>query len=327
MSSLQVKRYDLFNKTSWTLLKNDYDNFNSPLVTRQPKVSVIIPTLNRYKCLKDILADFERQDYKNFEVIVCDQSESFDEGFYQGWDLEIKLIRQEEKALWLARNTGIKVANGEYIAFSEDDVRVDSDWLSQHLKCIDFFEADVSTGVFFPQGLEIPLYKKYFKWADQFATGNCMIRRQVFEKTGLFDRQFEKQRHGDGEFGLRCYLMNFLSISNPMAFCKDLKATTGGLRETGSWDSFRPTTFFAARPIPSVLYFARKYFGNHLSKLMLLFAVPGSIVPYKYKAQKSLKFLYGTTLIITWPMILVQVILSWSRASEKLRQGSLIDKL
>jgi len=324
--SLKIERVDLYKKNSLLLFKDDYDNYNSPLVTQQPKVSVIIPTLNRYAYLKDVLIDLEKQDYKNFEVIVCDQSDRFDEGFYKDWKLQLKLIRQEEKALWLARNNSIKASSGEFIAFSEDDVRINHDWLSQHLKCIDFFKSDISAGVFFPAGSDIPFSKNFFKWADQFATGNALIKKEIFTATGLFDQQYEKQRSGDGEFGLRCYLLGFKSISNPLAFCIDVKASTGGLREKGSWDSFRPINIFAPRPVPSVLYLARKYFGNHFARLMLLFTIPGSIVPYKYKSKKWLKILTGVAVIFLWPFLIVQVSLSWSRATEKLKAGPLIEK-
>ena len=44
-------------------------------------VSVVIPTLNRYTYLKDVLEDLEKQDYENFEVIVVDQSEPFQKNF------------------------------------------------------------------------------------------------------------------------------------------------------------------------------------------------------------------------------------------------------
>ena len=71
-------------------------------------VSVVIPTLNRYTYLKDVLEDLEKQDYENFEVIIVDQSEPFQKEFYDQFDLNIHLIYQEEKALWLARNTAIK---------------------------------------------------------------------------------------------------------------------------------------------------------------------------------------------------------------------------
>src|SRR5690606_5404325 len=99
-----------------------------------------------------------------------------------------------EKALWLARNTAIKEAKGTLIALSEDDVRIESDWLTTHLKCLDFFDAQVSAGVFYPEGHSIPKDRAFFALASQFATGNAMLYKDVFKQVGLFDRQFEKQR-------------------------------------------------------------------------------------------------------------------------------------
>ncbi len=324
--AIKVKRIDLYSKNSWLLLEEKYKSFESELIKLKPKVSVIIPTLNRYTYLRDVLKDLQKQDYVNFEVIIVDQSDNYDADFYKGWELAMKVIRQEEKALWLARNTAVKYSNSEYIAFSEDDVRINPYWISQHLKCIDFFRSDISAGVFFPASSEIPVSKGFFKWADQFATGNALLKKSVFLKTGLFDRQFEKQRSGDGEYGLRCYLTGFVSVSNPFAYCRDVKAPTGGLREQGSWDSFRPTRFFAPRPVPSVLYLSRKYFGNHISMLMLLFSVPGSVIPYKYKSKKWLKLVAGISLILIWPVLLFQVLFAWSKATDKLNAGPLIEK-
>jgi hypothetical protein len=130
------------------ILYDDWDGFESSLIKRNPKVSVVIPTLNRYLYLKDVLADLEQQDYKNFEVIVVDQSDPYNGLFYNDFELDIRLIKQDEKALWLARNTAIRHAKGDIIALSEDDVRIQSNWLTEHLKCLDYFNAQVSAGVF-----------------------------------------------------------------------------------------------------------------------------------------------------------------------------------
>ncbi len=327
ISSLKIRRINIYRINALELYADKYTAFDSDLIRNNPKVSVIIPTLNRYEYLKDVLADLEKQTYKNFEVIVCDQSDPFDEAFYSGWQLNLKLVRHEEKALWLARNTMIKKSSHEYLALTEDDMRIRPDWLFQHLKCLDFFRTDISAGVFYPETTDIPLHKRYFRWAEQFATGNALIRKEVFLKTGLFDRQFEGQRGGDGEFGLRCHLMDFKSVSNPFAACEDRKVPTGGLRQMGSWDSFRPTRIFAPRPVPSVLYMTRKYFGNHSARFMLLFSIPGSIVPYKYKSNNFLKILTGFSIIFLWPFVMIQVMVSWHKAGFKLHQGAMIETL
>jgi glycosyltransferase involved in cell wall biosynthesis len=235
------------------------------------------------------------------------------------------VIYQEEKALWLARNTAVKNAKGTFIAFSEDDVRIESDWIATHLKCLDFFDAQVSAGVFFPEGQHLPKERSYFTLASQFATGNAMVYKVVFEKVGMFDRQFEKQRMGDGEFGLRCYINGIKSISNPYAYCIDVKASTGGLRQMGSWDAFRTQNLFAARPIPSVLYFYRRYFGNAQARLALFRTVPMSIMPYRFKSNKVMQIMGVLVSMLLLPFVLFQVLKSWRLSSKKLHEGPLIE--
>ncbi|WP_417197843.1 glycosyltransferase family 2 protein [Bizionia sp.] len=305
----------------------DWETFSSELLAQKPLVSVVIPTLNRYSYLKAVLLDFEKQDYPHFELLIVDQSEPFQPEFYKSFNLPIRVIRQEEKALWLARNTAIQAANGNLIALSEDDVRIPSDWLSSHLRGLDFFGAQVSAGVFYPEGQGIPKDRSFFAMATQFATGNALLYRSVFEQVGLFDRQFEKQRMGDGEFGARVYLAGIRSISNPYASCIDVKAGTGGLREMGSWDAFRPSTFFAPRPIPSVLYYFRKYYGNSAARWALWRTIPTSILPYQFKTNRLLLVVGIFISLLLLPVVLVQVFSSWQLARRKLADGSLFGEL
>lgn len=326
--SQKIERVDLYQTNSWSLFKDEYDLFDSFLIKQQPKVSVIIPTLNRYSYLKDALSDLEQQDYRNFEVIVCDQSDKLEQEFYKEWKLDLKLIRQEEKALWLARNTSIRNAEGEYILLFDDDSRVKPDWITQHLRCLNYFNTDISSGVSLSVvGSKIPENYSFFRWSDQIDTGNVMFKKEMMKITGMFDRQFERQRQGDGEFGLRCFLLGLRNVSNPLAGRIHLKVTEGGLRQMGSWDGLRPKKIFGPRPVPSVLYLSRKYFGDHLSRLMLLFSIPSSVVPYKYKSKERLKIAVGISLIMIWPILLLQVFLSWSKAADKLNSGHLIEKL
>ena len=310
-----VKRSDYLKRP---LEYKDWQLFDSQLVKRKPKVSVIIPTLNRYVYLKDVLYDLEKQDYTNFEVIIVDQSEPFKSEFFQQFNLDIQLIRQEEKALWKARNHAIKIAQGDYLLFFDDDSRVDSDWVSNHLKCLDFFNADVSSGVSISKvGANIPEHYSFFRVSDQLDTGNALIKKDVFKVIGLYDRQFEKQRMGDGEFGLRSYLNNFLNVSNPYAKRLHLKVESGGLRDMGSWDAFRTKKWFAPKPIPSVLYFFRRYFGNSAAKKALFKNLPSSIIPYRFKKNKALLLIGVFVSVLILPVIVYQVSKSWYLSGKK----------
>jgi glycosyltransferase involved in cell wall biosynthesis len=325
LKTSQVKRVDEHQKP---LIYTDYTTYKSQLIQQQPLVSVIIPTLNRYPYLKDVLKDLEQQDYSKFEVIVVDQSEPFQEEFYDEFQLNINLIYQEEKALWLARNTAIKQSKGEYILLFDDDSRVDKDWITQHLKTLDFFQADLSSGVSIStQGAKVPANYAHFGISSQLDTGNVLLKKSVFKDLGLFDRQFEKQRMGDGEFGLRAYLAGYKNISNPYAKRLHLKVGSGGLRQMGSWDGFRPRKWLDPRPIPSVVYLFRKYHGNKAARLALLKTVPSSIMPYRYKSNSVMMLIGVLISIVISPLVFFQVWKSWSLASTKLNEGPMIEKI
>jgi len=284
-----------------------YETFQSELVASNPLVAVIIPTLNRYEYLKDVLHDLEKQSYKNFEVIVVDQSTQFKKEFYKTFELNIHLIYQFEKELWTARNKAIRATSAEYLLFFDDDSRVESDWIHEHLKCLDFFKADISAAVSLAKvGMKVPENYRYFRWADQFDSGNAMVHRSVFKQIGLFDEQFNGQRMGDGEFGYRAYRLGFKSISNHKAFRVHLKVPSGGLREMGSWDGFRPKKWFAPKPVPSVIYLFRKYLSPALCRQALKLGIMLSNVPYRKKGSSGMLFMSVCLTVIKSPILLIQ---------------------
>ena len=196
------------------------------------------------------------------------------------------MIYQKEKALWKARNFAVKKSDSDYLLFFDDDSRVNSEWVINHLKCIFYLNISISSGVSFSAvGGKIPEFYNYIKFSNQIDTGNVMIKKDVFNKVGFFDQSFEGQRMGDGEFGMRCYLNGYKNISNCYAGRNHLKAVRRFERKMGSWDGMRPVNWLSARPIPSVLYFWRKYWGKRLAIYGLLSTIPLSLSPYNFKGK------------------------------------------
>ncbi len=304
LSTAKVKKVNLFNTFE---LHAGYKDFHSPLLLQQPLVAVIIPTLNRYTYLKDVLHDLEKQAYTNFEVIVVDQSDHIDTSFYQQFQLKLTLITQKEKLLWTARNNAVRATAADYLLFFDDDSRVNANWIEEHLKCIDYFNCSISAGVSLAAvGQKIPQSYSYFRWATQFDSGNAMIKRSVMQQIGMFDETFNGQRMGDGEFGYRAYMAGISSISNPNAARVHLKVSTGGLREMGSWDAFRSIKWFAPKPLPSVVYLFKKYFPPALYRNVFFIGIMLSNVPYRYKGRSGMLALSVVLTIIKSPVLLVQ---------------------
>jgi glycosyltransferase involved in cell wall biosynthesis len=309
-----VQRIDVYKNP---IQLREYDAFQSQLIASNPKVAVIIPTLNRYQYLKDALSDLEKQSYKNFEVIIVDQSEPFDKAFYSQFLFQATVIQQKEKLLWTARNEAVRQSNADYLLFFDDDSRVAPNWIEEHLKCLDYFDADISAGVSFAvAGQKVSPSYSFFRWADQFDSGNAMIKRDVMRSIGMFDEQFNKQRMGDAEFSYRAYLKGIKSISNPRASRVHLKVSEGGLREMGSWDGFRPKKWFAPKPIPSVIYLYRKYLPPPLFKNAILLGIILSNVPYKHKRSSNMLMFSVFLTMIKFPILLVQYKRSYNIASK-----------
>lgn len=306
----------------------NYTSFTSQLVLSAPKVSVIIPTLNRYQFLKDVMEDLEKQQYKNFDVIVVDQSDNYNEAFYQQFRLDIKTIHQKEKLLWTARNNAIKISDAEYLLFFDDDSRVEPDWITEHLKCIDFFNADISAGVSIAVvGAKVPRSYAFFRWADQFDSGNALVKRELFKELGLFDVQFNKQRMGDHEFGTRAYINGKRSISNPNAKRVHLKVSEGGLREMGSWDAFRPKKWFAPKPIPSVVFLFKKYYPKSLYRNAMLLGIMLSNVHYRNKGSNKMLAFSIFLAIFKSPLLLIQFLKARNIANKMLAKDNGIELL
>lgn len=298
----------------------DLKAFRSSLLQDQPKVSVVIPTLNRYPYLKDVFRDLEKQTYKNFEVIVVDQTDPFDESVYDGWQLDLRYWYQAEKALWKARNEAIEAAKGEYILLYDDDSLVEPDWIEMHIKALDYYKADLSSGVSISTvGAKVPPHYSYFRWSDQLDTGNVLLKKDIFNKIGLFDTTFEKQRMGDGEYGLRAYLAGYRNVSNPRAKRIHLKVGQGGLRQMGSWDGWRPKKFFGPRPVPSILYLFRKYHGNAAARWAILQSLPPSIIPYQFKGNRVLMIVGIFVSLLMFPIIFWQLKKAWDLSNQMLK--------
>ena len=93
----------------------------------EPLVSVVIPSYNAEQTLKKTLLSVAAQmeQYSNFEVIIIDDGSTDKTSDiihqFEQWDKRFKSVKQENRGVSAARNKGVEIARGDYIAFLDAD--------------------------------------------------------------------------------------------------------------------------------------------------------------------------------------------------------------
>ncbi|WP_284704740.1 glycosyltransferase [Nocardioides bruguierae] len=100
-----------------------------------PLVTVVICTRDRADQLVTCLATLRRQDHPAMEVVVVDNAPSDDAtqvafGSAVGDDRRFRYVREDVPGVSAARNRGLAEAHGGIVAYTDDDVHVDSSWVS-----------------------------------------------------------------------------------------------------------------------------------------------------------------------------------------------------
>lgn len=99
----------------------------------EPSISVIIPAYNAAEFMGETLDSVFAQTFTNHEVIVVnDGSPDTDqlEQVLQRYPSNLRYIKQENQGAAAARNTGLRAAKGEFVAFLD----ADDTWLPQFLE-------------------------------------------------------------------------------------------------------------------------------------------------------------------------------------------------
>jgi len=111
------------------------------LANKTRMVSVIIPTYNRSALLSETVKSILDQTYKNFEIIIVSDGSTDDtisvvEKFS---DNRVKFVQLEKNYGYpaVARNRGLGIASGKYIAFCDDDDLWDPQKLEKQVEDID----------------------------------------------------------------------------------------------------------------------------------------------------------------------------------------------
>jgi GT2 family glycosyltransferase len=187
--------------------------------TGAPFASVIVPTCGRAEDLGECLRGLRSLAYPRFEIVVVDNRPNDPSALrllseIARQDQRVRYVAEERPGSSVARNTGIAAARGELIAFTDDDVVVERDWLDWLTEpFLSDPRVDVVTGLVLPAELETQA-QVWFEAYGGFGKG---FRR----------REYDLEEHRDDRF-LYPYWGGAFGSGNSMAFRKSRLAAIGG---------------------------------------------------------------------------------------------------
>jgi hypothetical protein len=287
------------------------------------RVSVLIPTLDRYPHLFALLDQLRDQTVPPHEIVVVDQTEeaqrrpAWPEAFA---DLPLRVIWRDQAGQCSSRNAGLLALTGDAVLFLDDDDEVEADLIERHLAFLAAVGADASCGVAEEVGAgALPHAFTYVRDSDVFPTNNSLLLREALAASGLFDLAYERGERADGDLGMRLYLGGCLLALNPGASVVHLHAPRGGLRQhnarvvtySGSRASLRQRHLLA----PTEGYLWQRYFTPRQVHEALLIRTVGTL-----RGGTGLRRL-GRAALMT--LMLPD---TWRRNRERLAQGGALFK-
>jgi hypothetical protein len=187
-----------------------------------PLVSIVIVNYNGKEFLRECIDSVLHSLYPNFEIIVVDNgSKDGSQNFIQSLPKKFSVIKFIFNEINVgpakARNQALEIAKGKYVAFIDNDTRVDPNWL---INAIKVFESDLTIGAcqcklilegtnniidsvgeyLWQYGFLVHIVTpgeekdigKYDKIFEVFAakSAGMIARKDVLDKTGYFDEDY-----------------------------------------------------------------------------------------------------------------------------------------
>jgi glycosyltransferase involved in cell wall biosynthesis len=196
-------------------------------------VSIIIPVFNDLERLRLCLAALENQTYPKdlYEVIVIDNNSEENIQRVTKDFAQVKLAQEKRQGSYAARNTGIAIARGRLLGFTDADCIPDRNWiesgvshLERHPNCglvagrIDFYfqKPDCPNVAELWDSMNFLQQKRYIEDEHFGATANVFTSKAIFEQVGLFNSDL--QSGGDREWGKRVFAAGY-----PQSYADDVR--------------------------------------------------------------------------------------------------------
>lgn len=195
-------------------------NFTGPVV-----LSVVVPVRDDARCLERTLDVLEASDLprEEWELIVVDDASTDDSAAIAARHADTMVrLRDEARGPAYARNRGIEVAHGEFVAFVDADVHVAPSTLRAMLESLRaapdvaavsaVYDAGPATGgiVTGYRNLLLHHLQQASRGAQLFSSACATVRREALLRSGMFDEwRFPRPQVEDLELGHRLRVLGY----------------------------------------------------------------------------------------------------------------------
>jgi glycosyltransferase involved in cell wall biosynthesis len=237
----------------------------------KPSISVILPTYNRCEMLRGALDSLLAQETRNeftYEVIVVDNASTDGtraavERSSIGAALAVRYLYESKPGPAPARNRGLEQAQGEWIAFFDDDELADPTWLLQlHHAALETGSPIIGGAMHLdlPQEVlrrlnhfvrstslrEIQYYETICPYADNRlpGTNNALVAQSVFRAIGAFNGEITSGG-SDSDFFLRARSAGLDMYYTPHAVVRHRVSPNRLTTEYFRWDAQQGCNAFA----------------------------------------------------------------------------------
>jgi glycosyltransferase involved in cell wall biosynthesis len=228
------------------------------------KLSIIIPTVNRYNDLNNTLIDLSHQTHNDFEVIIIDQTPIGKAQIITNSELLIHYYHSEIPSASFARNIGIQEAKGEIVLFLDDDVMItNKDFIRNHIRHYKDLAIPGVVGLVLSQN-QTKRYTRHWMsyrpnvgWlyfpqnygcacsVDSGRSCNLSVRRQVALDVGCMDENYIRGAHREeSDFCLRVKKKHGQFFYDPEADLVHIGNPQGGCRNWISNQQVMPDHHF-----------------------------------------------------------------------------------
>jgi glycosyltransferase involved in cell wall biosynthesis len=194
------------------------------------QISIVIPTFNSAKVLGKCLESLTNQTVgrEKYEVIVVDDG-SNDGTKDVVAKYPVTYIYQQNSGPAVARNNGVRRAEGDIILFTDADCEPQPNWVDEMIKPMNDPQVVGVKGIYktrqkepIARLVQIEYEHKYermkkFKYIDFIDTYSAGYRKDIFRKYGGFDERYPKASVEDQEFSFRLSRDGHKMVFNPEA--------------------------------------------------------------------------------------------------------------